>query len=148
MAMPALILAFTPVKQTLLCLVGNSHTTQFFSVSMIVGRRLGSPVNAWESNQPPAHGIHSPQHSTASSSNVSITATPTISPGVSVETQSLSSQQQQSQQQILSSSQPTIKATRRLGAKRNSRPLSMANVFDHTSLDTQIASSSSTQRRG
>ena len=115
-------------------------------VSMIIGHRLGSPVNAWDSNQPPVHGIHSPQHSTASSSNVSVTATPTISPGVSVETQSLSSQQ--SQQLTLSSSQPTIKATRRLGAKKYNRPVSMANMFDHTSLDTPITSSYCTQRRG
>ena len=112
---------------------------------VVTGHRLGSPVSAWESYQVPIHSSHSPQHSTASSSNVSVTATPTISPGVSVEVQSFSSQQQQP----LSNSQPpNSKATRRLGTKRTSRPVSMANFFDHTNMDTVSTTSSSGQRRG
>lgn len=113
---------------------------------MYVARRLGSPVSAWEAPVPTSH---SPQHSTASSSNVSITATPTISPGVSSETQLSSSQPQLQLQQLShSANQSNFKppVARRLGNKRNSRPMSMANFFEHTTLDTP--STSGAQRRG
>ena len=107
---------------------------------VFIGRRLGSPINAWEA---PVHTTHSPQHSTASSN--SITATPTISPGVSTETQPVSTQQQQHQQQPpLSNSQPVAKVTKRFAAtKRMSRPMSMANFFEHHNIETPPG-----QRRG
>jgi len=108
--------------------------TMYAVLLYILGRRLGSPINAWE---PPSHTGHSPQHSTASSSNVSITATPTISPGTLSETQSLSQQQQQ----------PPGRVVRRQGQRKASRPMSMANILDHQSLSSETLSSSSGGQR-
>lgn len=158
--MPAPILGFSPVTPIPQCSVSihNIHIycytydkaeyvlNMYVHICFIfVGRRLGSPINAWESYQAPAHTTHSPQHSTASSN--SITATPTISPGVSIETQPLSLQHQQLQQQppALSNSQPVAKVAKRFGAKRMSRPMSMANFFDH---NIETPSNPPGQRRG
>ncbi|XP_065904356.1 rho GTPase-activating protein 45-like isoform X2 [Dysidea avara] len=104
--------------------------------SPMLSRRLGSPISAWETCQTPSHTGHSPQHSTASSSNVSITAT---SPGTLAETQSLSQQQQQQQQ--------LPKVVRRQGQRKASRPMSMANILDHQCLSSETQSSSGCSQR-